>query len=115
MTAKLSEIDRMRLLQTLEDLPTSFLGAQASGFNLIFDTGCSRTSTAFKEDFVPGTLQKLAQPVRMDGIAGGLPVEYEGIVRYEVIDDESDIQVLDRKSTRLNSSHVSQSRMPSSA
>ena len=95
MTAKVSEEDRARLLQVLEDLPTSCLGAQHQGFNLVVDTGCSKTSTAFIEDFVPGTLQKLAQPLRMTGIAGGLLVDQEGTVRYEVIDDESDLQVIE--------------------
>ena len=41
------------------------------------------------------------------------PLEYEGIINDHVVIDGPD--PLDRKSTRLNSSHSSPSRMPSSA
>ena len=51
--------------------------------------------------------------VKMQGGKVKIGVEAEGnldILREELWDDEPD-----RKSTRLNSSHVSESRMPSSA
>ena len=38
-----------------------------------------------------------------------------GSYKYEVYDTDSTVASADRKSTRLNSSHVSESRMPSSA
>ena len=43
------------------------------------------------------------------------PIEKINIEHVDLPDQENDYQLRDRKSTRLNSSHSSVSRMPSSA
>ena len=41
--------------------------------------------------------------------------KYEKVFRRGLISDEERYEKVDRKSTRLNSSHITRSRMPSSA
>ena len=94
LTSSISEVDRTRLRSIIDDLPVAFLGQQKGGFDLLFDTGCSHTTSGFKEDFVEGTLSDLQYPVQMSGIGGNVTVNQRGVVRYEVIDDDADIQVL---------------------
>ena len=93
MTGKIEGEDRMRLRKVFADLPQGLLGA-GDNFELILDTGCSKTGTGFKEDFVIGSLADLDKPVFMDGIAGGLQITQHGTVRYEVLDDKGELQVL---------------------
>ena len=69
MTGAISKEDRVRLRKVLDDVPQGLL-AVGDSFELIFDTGCTKTGTGFTEDFIPGTLQDLDEPIRMDGIAG---------------------------------------------
>ena len=38
-------------------------------------------------DFIPGTLQDLPSPIKLDGIAGGLVVTKQGQVCWEALDD----------------------------
>ena len=62
-------------------------------------------------EIVPGhmNLDKIANAVKMGvAMAGGTPIMFPAIAVCDGI-------AIDRKSTRLNSSHVSESRMPSSA
>ena len=80
---KLKSLDLRRLQLVLEDLPQGLLAADDS-FPLIFDTGCSKTTTGFKTDFDPGSLKTLPTPLTMTGIAGGLQVKEIGIVSYDV-------------------------------
>jgi hypothetical protein len=94
MTATVSELDRVRLRKVLREIPQGLLGAGDS-FELIFDTGCTKTSTGFVEDFVVGTLEDLSTPIHMNGIAGGLEIKQQGTVRYEVLDDKGELQVLE--------------------
>ena len=94
MTAGIKDTDRTRLRMVLEDLPQAML-AEGDSFQLILDTGCTKTGTGFIEDFIPGTLHDLPSPVRMDGIAGGLTIKQVGTVRYEVLDNKSEVQVIE--------------------
>ena len=52
-----------------------------------------------------------------DEDAGGVPVMMGNVDAASGFDDPSlvDVDIIDRKSTRLNSSHANESRMPSSA
>ena len=94
LTGKIKEQDQMRLIQVLEDLPQGLLAAGDS-LELIVDTGCTKTGTGYMEDFLPGTLKDLEQPILMDGIAGGLEITKAGVVRYEVLDDKGELQVIE--------------------
>ena len=41
-------------------------------FKLIFDSGCSKTVSPQKSDFIAGSLVDLVNPLAMEGIAGQL-------------------------------------------
>ena len=57
----------------------------------VVDTGCSKSCSPFKEDFIPGTMRKLPHPTSLGGIAGDLKVEYEGDLCWETLNDKGDI------------------------
>ena len=82
---------RLRLRRLIADEPVGLL-SQNGDFDLIIDTGCTKTATGFVQDFLPNTLTDLDRPIRMDGIAGGLDIKQEGKVRYEIIDDDGEVQ-----------------------
>ena len=63
------------------------LGQSDNALDIIIDSGASFTCGKSEDDFVPGTLKKLPKPLPLGGIAGDLTVEYEGIVRWETLDD----------------------------
>ena len=92
--------DMQRLRKTLEEMPQGLLTSTDS-FQLIVDSGCTLSSTPDPLDFIPGTLQPLIHPVRMDGIAGGLTVTKSGTVRYEIIDDRGDVHPLEMQAYYL--------------
>ena len=92
--APINEEDLKRLQATLGDLPQGLL-ANGDSFNLIFDSGCTRASTGFREDFIDGTLQTLPTPVIMTGIAGGLEIKEHGLVRYQVVTDNGSIKTIE--------------------
>ena len=94
MTCKIQTDDLMILQRVIDDVPQGLLTA-ADSFDLIIDTGCTKTGTGFASDFVPGSLRNLSSPVKMSGIAGGLSIKQEGTVRYEVLDDQGELQVLE--------------------
>ena len=94
LTAKVTPEDRARLRNVLEDIPMGLLGG-TEGFCVVLDTGCTKAATGFEADFIPGTLRDLPEPTMMDGIAGGLVIRQIGRVRYEVLDDAGEVQVLE--------------------
>ena len=91
MTGKIRDDVRLRLRKVIADEPIGLL-SRSSEFELIVDTGCTKTGTGFASDFIHGTLQDLPHPIRIDGIAGGLPIHQHGQVRYELVDDKGIIQ-----------------------
>ena len=95
-----SSEDMQRLHRTLEDLPQGLL-TSTDLFQLIFDTGCTLSSTPDIHDFVSGTLKPLPQPIRMDGIAGGLTVNRAGTVQCKVINDLGDVRHLSMRTYHL--------------
>ena len=94
LTGKIREQDWLQLIQVLDDLPQGLLAAGDS-LKLIVDTGCTKTETGYVEDFLPGTLKALEQPILIDGIAGGLKITKAGVVRYKVLDDAGELQVIE--------------------
>jgi hypothetical protein len=93
LTAKVSGDVQLKLRKVLVDEPLGLL-SRGGEFELIVDSGCTKTATGFEADFIPGTLANLEHPIRMDGIAGGLNIRQEGKVRYEIIDDKGNVQEL---------------------
>ena len=100
MVASIKDDDKRRLRMVLDDLPMGML-SEGDSFQLILDTGCTKTGTGYVEDFLPDTLQDLPTPVRMDGIAGGLTIKQVGMVRYEVLDNKSEVQVIETEAFYL--------------
>ena len=51
-----------------------------------------------RDDFVPGTLKKLKDPYRLDGITGSLPsATYEVVIKYEVLGDDGSVVTVKAK------------------
>ena len=63
----------------------------------IVDSGACCWASCNKSDFSQGTLQVLDQPVPMDGVAGQLKATHTGIVRYEVLNQQGSVSVLEAK------------------
>jgi hypothetical protein len=80
LTAKVNGDIQLKLRKVLVDDPMGLL-SKGGDFELIVDTGCTKTATGFESNFVPGTLTDLEHPIRMDGIAGGLNIRKEGKVK----------------------------------
>ena len=54
-------------------------------FEVIVDSGCTNSTTSCKEDFVPGTMTKLDEPIQIEGVGGDIQVEHYGILNWEYI------------------------------
>ena len=94
-TARLTDLQKERVLNALQALPSQLV-TKGDVCPLIADTGCSRSVTGFKQDFVPGTLKSLNKPVMLDGISGSLSANQHGLARFEVFDDDGKICVLEQ-------------------
>ena len=86
-------------------LPSNSL-VNLQSFNWVF-TGATSTTAGFAQ--FPRDIESIIE--RMTVLVNGLQVYSGSFQNYNVLWNV----LLDRKSTRLNSSHVSESRMPSSA
>jgi hypothetical protein len=64
-------------------------------FELIMDSGCSKSVSPCATDFVPGSLNDLETPLSMDGITGQLVAHQKGRLQYEVLNDAGGITVLE--------------------
>ena len=62
---------------------------------IILDTGCSRSATGFRYDFVEGSLVRLRHTHLMDGIGASLESTHEGNLHYEVINDKGKVSVME--------------------
>jgi hypothetical protein len=91
LMATIKDEVQLKLRKHLADEPRGLI-SQTGDFDLIVDTGCTKTGTGFQTDFIPGTLQNLPSPIQMDGIAGGMHIAQEGQVKYEIVDDTGKVQ-----------------------
>jgi hypothetical protein len=96
-TTNLRADDLSRLRQVLSEYEPHALysSPNSDGFHLIVDTGCSQSATSCLDDFLPGTLLTLPQPLEMEGIAGGLVIRQQGRVRYEILTDDGNVHPLE--------------------
>jgi hypothetical protein len=83
-----------RLRTVLESAPC-YLLAKDDNFELIMDSGCSKSVSLCAADFVPGSLVTLTIPLAMDGTAGQLVARQKGRLRYEVLNNAGGITVLE--------------------
>ena len=63
----------------------------------------------------PGNLRKSVRQALAEYLACGIDPEKSAIYVQSDLQETAELYLLDRKSTRLNSSHIPLSRMPSSA
>ena len=91
---------RRHMLRLHDELLDAFRVGDASGMAAVFSAGCQSAIRDYVED--TGTITGLDD-------VGGL------VGHYEAFFDRYEVRSVDRKSTRLNSSHSRASRMPSSA
>jgi len=102
--SRIPACDRQALHQAItlaNDDYYSPLTDTSSAMTAIVDTGCSHTCSNDAADFLPGTLQALPTPLSVAGIAGGLIVTHEGVVGWEVVDDNGHILPLHTKAFLL--------------
>ena len=86
--------DILRLRSVIGDLPQGVI-PHKEDFVIIVDTGCSSGASGYESDFVPGSLKPLENPVVMDGIAGGLPITHQGLIRTQVITTTGPVRTLE--------------------
>ena len=60
-------------------------------FSAIVDTGCAHSCTNTFSDVDPLSIRKLNPPMKLDGIAGGVQVEFVGTATWETLDDSGNI------------------------
>ena len=89
-TGRLTDPD-LQLVRALHAEDPSGIQVNGDGFFTVFDSGASYCANGFKEDFVPGSLRSLSQPITLDGIAGDLTFEQEGTVHYEWISADGQV------------------------
>jgi hypothetical protein len=93
-TAAIQSSALSRLRTVLEALQCHLL-TKDDTFELIMDSGCSKSVSPCISDFVPGSLVDLSTPLAMDGIAGQLIAHQKGRLQYEVLNDAGGITVLE--------------------
>ena len=85
------ELEQLQLrLKSSTDTMTTYaettLGANVKNMCTgVVDSGCSFTTLNSFEWVDPSSIRRLAQPIRIDGIAGGLNIEYFGVADMEVL------------------------------
>ena len=92
----ISEAHAVQIRSAIANTHDTTLLENIGALSGVADSGASKISTPFKEDFVEGTLN-LTKGVRsMNGISGGLNILGEGTVRYEVLDSHGVTQIWER-------------------
>jgi hypothetical protein len=60
----------------------------------VCDSGCTGLATPHHTDFIDGTYRLNTSPQHIKGIAGGLSIKGTGTIRYEAVDSNGKIRVL---------------------
>ena len=93
ITAKLTESELEFVREAVASLSGSLV-QEGDSKMVIVDTGCTVTASGDKTDFEPCSLMKLKDSWALEGIGGGLKATHKGIIRYEVVTDDGNIEVL---------------------
>ena len=93
MTAKLTESELEFVREAVASLSGSLV-QEGDSKMVIVDTGCTVTASGDKTDFEPCSLMKLKDSWALEGIGGALKATHKGIIRYEVVTDDGNIEVL---------------------
>ena len=85
------ELEQLQLqLKSSSDVMTTYaetaLGANVQDMlSAVIDSGCSFTTFNTFKWVDKSSIRRLAKPIRIDGIAGGLDIEYFGVANLEVL------------------------------
>ena len=90
---KLINFELNQVISVLEIIPSD-LRNNGDTKPILLDTGCSKSSTGFKEDFLEGTLVQLFHTYLMDGICASLESTHELTLHKKIINDEEEFSVL---------------------
>jgi hypothetical protein len=82
-------------LRTVLEASQCHLLSKDDHFELIVDSGCSKSVSPCLSDFVPGSLVDLPSPLSLDGIAGQLIAHQKGRLKYEILNDAGGITTLE--------------------
>jgi hypothetical protein len=82
-------------LRTVLEASQCHLLSKDDHFELIVDSGCSKSVSPCLSDFVPGSLVDLPSPLSLDGIAGQLIAHQRGRLRYEILNDAGGVTTLE--------------------
>jgi len=91
---KLNHQDLLGLQRCVQADDTHFKMATANHkhiFSVIVDTGCTHSCTNTFSDVDPLSIRKLNPPMKLDGIAGGIQVEFVGAATWETLDNSGNI------------------------
>ncbi len=104
LTAKLSPEEAARVRKAVSFLPQS-LADEGDTKPLIVDSGASCHATGYQNDFIPGTLKPLDDPVSMDGIGATLKATHRGLLKYEFVKDDGTLGSLEAYGLYLPDMH----------
>jgi hypothetical protein len=82
-------------LRTVLEASQCHLLSQDDHFELIVDSGCSKSVSPCLSDFIPGSLVDLPSPLSLDGIAGQLVAHQKGRLQYEILNDAGGVTILE--------------------
>ena len=78
-------------LRESHEMFVRFTSQNPDSYSSILDTGASWTAINDKSLCDPGSIHKLDEPIELDGIAGGLLIEYTGKMKAETIDKHGNV------------------------
>ena len=93
MTAKLTESELEFVREAVASLSGSLV-QEGDSKMVIVDTGCTVTASGDKTDFEPCSLMKLKDCWALEGIGSALKATHKGNIRFEVVTDDGNIEVL---------------------
>jgi hypothetical protein len=96
-TARLRPEDQSLLRAAIQAMP-AHLYAENDSVLWVIDTGCTDTSTGFRDDFKAGTLKEMKVPRPMAGAGGMTFATHEGTVAFEVLADNGTVHPLETTS-----------------
>ena len=93
MTGKLKESELAIVREAILALPGTLIN-EGDVKPVIVDTGCTVSASGDLTDFIPDSMSEIKEAIALEGIGGSLQVTQKGTLRYEVVLDNGDIQVI---------------------
>jgi Reverse transcriptase (RNA-dependent DNA polymerase) len=93
MTGKLKESELATVREAILALPGTLIH-KGDVKPVIVDTGCTTSASGDHTDFIPDSLMEIKEAIALEGIGGSLQVTHKGTMRYEVVLDNGDVEVI---------------------